>query len=113
MNALTVDQNYTINLEKSNILEFLDLLKNSFDGADRVYTEGSCYRLYLILKHLYPDASPMYDPVVGHVYSEINGYIYDINGEYLSNPEKLQPLKESLAIGQDPMEWRWKWEYKI
>lgn len=101
-----------IKTQNTQILEFLSLLRESFDGAERVYTEGSCYRLYLILKHLYPQAVALYDPIIGHVYIDIDRHVYDIKGEYLFEPGKLCLLEKALGVGQDPMEWKWVWQYK-
>lgn len=60
--------------------EFLAALRASFGGAEAVYTEGSCWQLFKILKLLYPQANPYYDAIEGHVYAEIYGYLYDIRG---------------------------------
>ena len=44
-----------------------------------MYTEGSCYHFYLILKEVFPDAEPYYDN--DHIVTKIDGKFYDITGE--------------------------------
>jgi hypothetical protein len=44
-----------------------------------VYTNGSCYQFYLILKFVYPQANAYYNS--DHVITEIDGRYYDIKGD--------------------------------
>lgn len=53
-------------------------IRESFVGADKVYTQGSCYQFYKILKSIFPQAIDYYD--MNHVVTEIDGVCYDING---------------------------------
>ncbi len=62
-----------------NILDFIQTIRESFVGAEQVYTRGSCYRFYLILKQVWPQAEAYYDH--NHVVTEIDGRCYDITGE--------------------------------
>lgn len=57
-----------------------------------IFQYGSCYRLYLLLKMVFPNATLWYDRVVGHVYTEIDGKFYDIRGWH-----KRQPHWENVA----------------
>ena len=47
---------------KHNIYEkvekFISTVRDSFVGSQRVYTNGSCYHFYLILKQVFEDAEP-------------------------------------------------------
>lgn len=61
--------------------ELIELIRNSFEGSVLVYTRGSCYKLYKILKALYPSAIGYYNS--DHVITEIDGKFYDITGEVL------------------------------
>jgi len=63
------------------ILDFLKELKYSYHLNDKIYTEGSCFRLYKIIKSVYPNARPCYSQNDGHWITEIDGIHYDINGE--------------------------------
>jgi hypothetical protein len=57
----------------------IQTIRDSFIGSQQVYTEGSCYHLYLILKTVFPDALPYYDGY--HVVTKIGDKYYDITGE--------------------------------
>lgn len=67
--------------DKQHILTTIRLLRESFGGAETVYTCGSCYQLYKILRHHYPGALD-YITVSGHVVTRIGDCFYDIFGEY-------------------------------
>ena len=69
-------------------------IRESFTGAEYVYTHGSCYKLYQLLKLFYPDAKAMITEDGGHVVTEINGEYYDIHG--YSTQEKLRPYSGQL-----------------
>lgn len=58
---------------------FIAKVRDSFIGSQQVYTEGSCYHFYLILKEVFPQAICRYD--ADHVVTEIDGKCYDITGE--------------------------------
>ncbi len=60
---------------------FLDLLRESFVGSQEVYTQGSCYHVYLMLKSIFPQAVPYYMERPYHIVTEIEGKFYDIDGE--------------------------------
>lgn len=61
------------------VLEFIKTIRESFIGADIVYTEGSCYPFYTILKSVFPGAIAYFD--LNHVITKIDGKYYDITGE--------------------------------
>ena len=71
--------NYPImtNPEPVNVIR---AIRESFVGSVTVFTSGSCFQLYKILKTIYPDAYPLQDRG-GHVVTDINGRTYDITGE--------------------------------
>lgn len=59
---------------------FIQTIRNSFVGSTAVYTRGSCYQFYLILKQVYPQSTPWYSADHDHVITCINGVLYDITG---------------------------------
>ena len=68
-------------MSEDEILAFLKELKYSYKDMDKVFMEGSCFRLYKILKTLNKDAEPWYSHSVGgHWITEIDNKFYDING---------------------------------
>jgi len=62
----------------SEILKTIQLIRESFTDAKQVYTQGSCVRFAIILKHLYPDGDILYDS--NHAIFEYKGNCYDVNG---------------------------------
>lgn len=58
---------------------FIDTIRNSFPNAVTVYTNGSCYKFYLILKAVFPSATAFYNS--DHVITKIRDRYYDITGE--------------------------------
>ena len=63
----------------NKVEEFIAAIRDSFIGSQQVYTEGSCYHFYLILKKVFQDAEPYFDE--NHVITKIEGRFYDITGE--------------------------------
>lgn len=47
---------------------------------EHVFTMGSCYQLYLIMKAIFPSAMPFINERLDHVCFDINGVMYDIRG---------------------------------
>lgn len=68
----------------NKVESFIARVRDSFIGSQQVYTEGSCYHFYLILKEVFPSAKPYYD--MDHVVTKINGRFYDITGEVAKYP---------------------------
>jgi hypothetical protein len=59
--------------------KFISVIRDSFIGSQQVYTEGSCYHFFLILKEVFPEAEAYYD--LDHIITKIDGKFYDITGE--------------------------------
>ena len=66
-------------MERNSVEQFIAAVRDSFIGSQQVYTEGSCYHFYLILKEVFPDADAYYD--ADHIITKIDGKFYDITGE--------------------------------
>ena len=66
-------------------------IRQAVPDADHVFTQGRCYELWLIVRTVYPDAKPLYDPIVGHVYIKHEGAVYDITGKHVK-PPPLEPM---------------------
>ena len=54
---------------------------HAFDNIDDVFTLGCCYWFAHILYFRFPHSRIMYDQVVNHFGTEIDGRIYDITGD--------------------------------
>ena len=72
----------------NKVERFISTVRDSFIGSQQVYTEGSCYHFYLILKEVFPEAEAYYD--ADHVITKIDGKFYDITGEILANTGMLK-----------------------
>lgn len=62
-----------------DIERFISKVRDSFVGSQQVYSEGSCYHFYLIMKEVFEDAESWYDG--DHIITKLNGKFYDISGE--------------------------------
>lgn len=62
----------------TDILRTIELVRESFDGSEIVYTQGSCIKFAMILKHIYPKGEILYD--LSHSIFEYDSKYYDING---------------------------------
>lgn len=80
------------------ILEFLKELKYSYYLNEKIYTEGSCFRLYSILKTIFPQSKPLYSIKDGHWVTEIDEKFYDINGEV--SPEYLHSKEYDYVVNE-------------
>lgn len=67
----------------NEILQTIELIRDSFEGSEIVYTRGSCVKFAMILLHLYPTGEILYD--LNHALFRINDMCYDINGEAVAN----------------------------
>lgn len=71
-------------------LSLISAIRNSFIGSELVYTCGSCYQFYLILKEAFPEAEAYHDE--NHVITKIGENYYDITGEVQrENHEPIEP----------------------
>jgi len=65
------------------VLEFIKLIRGSHTKMTAIFTEGSCYNFYLILKNKFPTAVAYYDS--NHIITKIGDKFYDISGEVDGN----------------------------
>jgi hypothetical protein len=72
--------------------KFISVIRDSFIGSQQVYTEGSCYHFYLILKEVFPEAECWYDQ--DHIITKIGDKFYDITGEVRPNTNMM--IKDTL-----------------
>lgn len=64
--------------------------------AEHRFKNGGCFQLYRVLKQLYPQAVPWY--AFGHVYTEIDGTWYDIDGSKPQAPEGAMLLAPETML---------------
>ena len=63
-----------------NPKELIEKLRTSFVGSEEVYRHGSCFKLYEVLKVIYPSAVAWYNKDEDHIATCIDGVLYDIGG---------------------------------
>jgi len=71
------------------ILKIIKTIRKSIAGAGAtyIYTHGSCYQFYLILKSIIPNAEAYYNS--DHIITKIGERFYDIRGEIINTGEYL------------------------
>ena len=62
------------------IEKFLKELRDSADIQYKIFTEGSCFRLFKIIKIIEPSATAYWSDLDNHCVFEIKGEFYDIGG---------------------------------
>src|SRR5574340_268857 len=93
-------------MKRDPITIFLNELREHVPDATLLFTSGGCYGLYLMIRAFYPTARPWYDPVAGHVYSEVNGTFYDIRGRV-----RLPVGSVPLSTHKPKMARAWRWRF--
>ena len=73
------------------LLKTIELIKDSFNGSEIVYTQGSCVKFAMILKHIYPTGKILYD--LSHAIFEYEGKYFDINGFAKYTPNHI-PIED-------------------
>ena len=67
-----------------NVENFLKRFHPKDQTVDYVFTSGCCYWFALILNTRFPDSKIMYEPVLNHFVTEIDGRLYDVTGDVTS-----------------------------
>jgi hypothetical protein len=91
------------------MIKIIDAIRDSFVGSEKVYTKGSCFQFYLIIKAICPYAEPWYDGINGHVYAKVGDKFYDIYGE-LEDAEVLGILYD-LRTEENLYKQAFNWKY--
>lgn len=79
----------------NHVTQTINLLKDIFPpqvDVEWIGQNGKCYQVACLLKHIYPNAEIVYDDIVGHVYTRINGRLYDITGIVYNEPDCIRGL---------------------
>lgn len=81
------------------VLLFLGTLREAHADMVHIYTQGSCYRLYLLLRVAFNGCTPYSD--INHVITKIEGRYYDITGE-AQRTDKHRPMSARDRESQAP-----------
>ena len=84
-------------------LPVITAIRESHPDMAELYTNGQCYAFHLILKTMWPEARCLYDG--HHIYTEINGRVYDIEGEHESPPLNARPIDPDRYSSDHPENW--------
>lgn len=90
------------------VLKFLETLRDSADLQYKIFTQGSCYRLYMILKIVFPTAKPYWSDRSSHCITKIGDTFYDIGGKV--NKQNIEdmgyyPIPKNQEHGYSLMKW--------
>lgn len=97
------EQEYLDLEEKKKILRFLKELKYADETIPKIFLQGSCFRLYSLIRIVWESAEPYYSYHDGHWVIKIGESYYDINGEiapeYIHDKSyvKGDPISEASA----------------
>jgi hypothetical protein len=105
----------------NSVERFLATLRDSVPDAVNVFTTGNCFKLYLLLRTIYPQARPYYRIAAGHVYTEIDGDYYDIEGKVIFyggvkwgwSKEQLTYMLDEPRIFKSAFRWQWSTPLEI
>ena len=64
-----------------HINQVIKRIRESHPQMVDIFTCGGCFDFYLILQAIWPIAIPFYDNVSRHVITDIEGRLYDIQGD--------------------------------
>ena len=81
---------------KENVLRVIDFIKKEFQEAklnpERIYMQGQCGNLHILLKNIFPSAETVSCNNSGHIMTKIGNGYYDINGYH-----ELTNLKDDTS----------------
>lgn len=101
-NEMTMD--VQAHIDGVNIQGLIKLIRDSFVGAEMVYTKGSCIKFAMILLHQFPNGKILYDQ--GHAIFELHGICYDITGEVRPTSNHRDLSKNDLLYNYTLMQMR-------
>lgn len=94
--------------KQPNVLTVIERIRDSTPYMHVIFTSGSCWHFYKILKAIFPDAQPyyMYDDSNSHVITKIGEKFYDITGE-VDYAHRAKPFDERHFPGCTKYRERW------
>ena len=90
-----------------NISTFITELRNTDRYIQHIYTEGSCYKLYVLLSKMYKGTIPYISKNKNHIIIRYRNVYYDINGK-VDNIDGYTKLKKE----EIPMVDKWSFYNK-
>lgn len=78
------------------IINFISLIRDSHPEMVNIFSFGSCFNFYLILRNVWPESIPCYN--VDHIVTKIDNNYYDIGGQLSSNTIKKNNYTEFFKV---------------
>jgi len=91
--------------------EVCGTIRVSFQDAGFVYTNGSCFAFYQILKTIFPQARAWSN--LDHVWTEIDGKWYDIHGIRKEGSKGISPMDEDTALFSRAFQWKHRSSWRV
>ena len=85
--------------KRPSILEFIRTIRESFEGSEYVYRNGSCYYFAKILQAIYPEGE-LWEFPQQHVLFKLDEKFYDIRGEVGVADRDIRPSEEPTPHGK-------------
>lgn len=105
----------------NDVMKFITLLRESDRFIKQIYSQGSCYQFYRILKYLFPKAKPyvvgfynhqLNKEVMEHIVTEIDSVLYDINGVFnIKDFDRTRKFTFMRALEKKDLEEVEKWSF--
>jgi hypothetical protein len=80
-----------------SVIGLIASLRATDPYIETIYTRGSCYKFYLFLKGIWPEAIPVTNNKADHIGIIIDGVVYDINGLVEWNWRAMTTEEEAKA----------------
>lgn len=81
------------------ILDFIRCIRESFEGSEYVYQNGSCYWFAKILQSVYPEGE-LWEFTHDHVIFKLEERYYDIRGEVYVGGREVTKSSEPTPHGK-------------
>lgn len=91
-----------------DVLELINLIRESHPEAKKAFREGSCYILSRILCIAFPHAETYYDIKNSHVVTKIWDGFYDITGRLKTDGKDFIPIESEPSIYEQAKTWKFK-----
>ena len=86
-----------------NVTDFIDKV-NREPMMKYIYTQGGCYTFYLMLKSVFPGATPYISEEKDHIRVKIGYSKYDIKGRHRFNKGYTEMTEEEIQVAE-------KWQF--
>lgn len=80
-----------------NPTDVIHAIRTSDAYISYIYLNGGCYQFHLVLKSIFPDATPYINPTKDHIATQIGDALYDITGRVTDSFAPLTPEDHTLC----------------